>query len=410
MPEIALPQNTLVSDDSFLGDFINSLPPLTQAPPDPEKKRQPEPEPKKEFDDGTTRPNPTDKVEPKPGAVAEPKPADKTPDPRTEELPAVAPKNQKEWEAWKTKRKASEDQLRTELTTRETRLKEVETKLAEATAKASAKPAVDPELKNQLEAANKRIEELDKALILSNVEQHPKFKAHYDGRVNDQIATAKEIVGAELADRTEKILKMPDGEWKQAKLDELRTELSEGQREDLAVVRGELKKIAKDKSDAIKASFADKEKESADQASAAQRGEAELISKVDQAVAAAEDPKTGFVFYQKKDGDEDWNKGVDRRKAAVRELLTAKNIDPRIIAKSAFFAVAVPDIIARWTTDMKTLTAERDTLVEQVKKLTAAQPAKGGTTSPGDGGRTKPNPKATPGDHMDRLISTMMKE
>lgn len=393
---------TAAIDSSFLNDWVDSMPPLTDKP-----------ETKKEANDGAPRPKPADSVEPgdagtaAPAAKPEPepeaaKPETKAAEPGDDKRPA----SQKDWDAYKAKHSGIEKQLREEAAAHQTRLKELEGKLAEVETKAAAKPVVDPEIKSQLDAALKRNEELTKRITVLDVTQHPDFVAHFAGKTTTQVELAKRIVGAELAGEVEKIIAMPDSEYKASKLDDLLSGLNQRQTAQLGGVLNRIEEINDEKQAAIKDAQALKEKEAANQGAVAQRAETELHAKVEQAIAAAKDPANGFSFYQPREGDEEWNQGVKRREATVRELMTSKNVSPEIIARSAFFAVAAPDILKAWDRDVKALVAERDNLHEQVKKLTAAQPGAGA----GRGGATgeaarKPKPNATPGDHLNDWIA-----
>ena len=82
----------------------------------------------------------------------------------------------------------------------------------------------------------------------------------------------------------------------------------------------------------------------------------------------ANETKSNFMF-QKRDGDEAWNKEVQQRIDFAKNLLFNEK-DPNRIAKAAFFASGFPSVVQ--------YALERDKRIEQleqqVKDLTAATP------------------------------------
>jgi hypothetical protein len=89
-------------------------------------------------------------------------------------------------------------------------------------------------------------------------------------------------------------------------------------------------------------------------------------------VSAAQNPKDkdGSFIFQKIDGNDEWNKGVDERIAYAKSLLFG-NHAPEVLMKRALDAAALPAVTKAYQGSLARI-AE---LESQVKGLSTAQPA-----------------------------------
>lgn len=333
----------------------------------------------------------------KPDASSEQPAADKTAD-----KPAEAdadddkwPRNSKDWEKFRTKHQAREEKLRSEVEAERTRAKQLETQLAEAKKTPLKNAATDSELKAQLDAAVKRNDELTKRITVLDVTQHPDFQAHFDQKTSAQLELAKRIVGPDLAADAEKLLKMPDSDYKTIQMEEFVGGLGDLQKTRFGGILNELERIAQEKQSEIEKATVEKTKVLQGEGERAEKARIAIEQQVEQAIAITADKEKGMKFYQMRDGDDEWNKGVTARQAAVRSLLTAKpgTIPPEQIAEAVFNSVAFPDMLKEWDAQVKALVAERDKYAAQVKTLSAAKPGapRGGTPNPGAPNAEQPN-------------------
>ena len=385
MAEILNPPQPKFTPRSGASDFVSSLPklgvddaalaaiaPIEQDPPAP-------PEPK---------PTPTT-VEPKPAVVP----------PVEDKMPRSA----KDWDAYRAANKKRLDEKDAELQKVQARIQELESK--------PNPTAVD---ETRLKALEQEKEELSEKLRIVDVTQHPKFKAYYDGKTNAQIELAKRIVGTDKSEAIAKLLAQPDSEFRQERLETLLAQLSPIQQSRVGAVMNSLVEIDNDRAAQIEKSKTDfvavqeQQKKSAEtqQADAMKKAET-LFSNI---VSTAQNPKDkeGLFIYQKQDGNEEWNKGVDERLAAAKSMLFGKH-PPEALMKYALHAAALPGLTKAYQGSL----ARISELEAQVKGLETAQPTlrhreggEGGEKGAGGSEKKKSNFLNGRGDAADWIKST----
>ena len=203
-PTVVNPPAPKYTPRSSAADFLENVfkPEMATPEPAPEVKTEP-------------LPNPVMPPEVRPAvAPTEPKAAPTAPAAPVE---VKIPKNQKDWEAYKVAEKARLAEKESEI--------EKWKKEAEEARKAPPVSTVtddDP----RIVSTKKERDELSEKLRLVDITSHPKFKAYYDGKVNAQIDMAKQIVGADNSEAIATLLKLPDNEYRQGKIEELVSTLS----------------------------------------------------------------------------------------------------------------------------------------------------------------------------------------
>lgn len=201
-----VPLNTL--GDKFKA-FMKTGEPIKPAEPPAKLPAQPHaPEPSKPDEPKSAVP----KLEPKEAPVIPEKPAEiskteKTSEERKTKLPH---ENFKQLEA-------ARDDFKNKWETSDKRLKDLERQLQEA---ASAK---SPEL----EASQARVKELESFFHQFELERDPEFKKAFDKRIEVAIMEAKDAVGTQHAEKLDKILRAPPGEWRNERIKEMAAELTD---------------------------------------------------------------------------------------------------------------------------------------------------------------------------------------
>ena len=248
----------------------------------------------------------------------------------------------------------------------------------------------------EYKALVKERDEYSERLRMVEVTQHPKFKAHFDGRVNEQIALAKSIVGDGKADEVAKILSLPNGEWRNQQLRNFVSELDVYDQSRLGAVVNALSVIDAQKEAAIneaKTSYAaltESQKRAAEQAKLQQQSSIQKL--IDDGIKGITDSTKGNPVFQKRDGDDKWNAAVEKRIETVKGLLTGE-VSPQDIFKTAVNAVAYHQVLS----DMQEMKTENDSLKKQIEKLTAAQPSITPAGRGGNGNGPAPKMPVKPG-------------
>jgi hypothetical protein len=356
----------------------------------PEKPAAPEPDPaaKAEAEKQAATKAAEDKVGADAKAKADAEAAAKGSDEIDQEK---MPRSTTDWEKYKGKYKGRTDELKKEIASRDTALKEAQSKLAEVEAKLTEKPAADPDLTDKLDRAVKLNKELSDRIAVLDVTKDPRFETYFNQKTDEVITEAKGIVGADKAEAIEKLLKMPDNEYRKAQIEAFMADLDtdDGTKTDLRVVIRDLRKINLEREGEIKKANEHKDKIIAERTQKGQQAKAQYEAAFDSEFAKAQDPKTGFAVYQKRtgEGSETWNAGVDKRKEGAKALLFSNSIPPSVTAKAALDAMALPVLLAAYQSDITSWKEEKARLETQVKELSAAQPGGGsGGGSPKDGG------------------------
>lgn len=276
------------------------------------------------------------------------------------------PRTAKDWDAFKSARKQKEEVLTKEKETLATELanvrKEIET---------LRKQGPSPEL----DSLRKERDELDDRLKLVAVENHPKFKAYFENKTNAQIELAKRIVGPEKSDRVVEILKMTDSPYKNERMNELVLELNQMEVSRIGGVVNELAKLGQERESEIanaRQSYETMQKQQVEQSRAlTDRQRQELAKGFDALVGQAREIKHSANVFQPREGDADWNKGVEERIAQAREIAFGANTKPEDLMRASLAYAALPKLMELGQAQEAELTSLR----EQVKKLSAAGPA-----------------------------------
>lgn len=398
LPEIDPQQGA--PDISFEGSRDAKPPAAAPAPP-----------PKKEEEE----------AEPAPEPAAAPKPAPEAKAPaKAPEKPAAAPEKAKEtteeeekwprsaqdWEKFKRKRAERESALRKEISEREAKIADFQTKLKEAEEAKAAAAAKEPEgpppeLQKEIERLKKENEEYSKVIAVTEVTSHPKFKAYFERKVNEQLDIAKEIVGGEKAEEVAKLLTSPPSEFRTAKIEEIFNDLAPLQQIQFGPVLNALRLIDREREDAIAKAKEDQTKiagERAEKQKAARTAGQKVFADV---VKTMQDPKEGSPVYQFRktaDGQEDtdWNNGVKERIKLAESLLFGDGkMTQQELVRHTMNAAAFPTLLKAYQADVAEKDGQIEKLQAQVKALSAAQPVTGKSTeaAPGSDNSQPPSPK-----------------
>lgn len=300
---------------------------------------------------------------------------------------AAAPKTNKEWDKWRQGRKEKETALRTEIQTRDTQLQELQTKLAEAEQKASASAELPPETQERLKALEAENKELHQRFMETEVTADPKFAAYFKNKFDSAIKMAKQAVGQERAEQVEKIMKLQDPEFKQAKIEEFLSELESDYQKGLvtnAVSR--YAEIEEEREQEIGKAKSLREQKQAQDSTRQEQAVKVRDDLFNRTLKAKQDPKTGFAPFQLKDGDNAWNQGVAKRVEYAKALLTGEGVKPDAIVEAVFQAASLGPVLQAYQHDLQQWKTEREGLQAKIDDLAKGLPA-GGESLEGEDAR-----------------------
>lgn len=317
----------------------------------------------------------------KPAETAKSSPAAKQGEPQLEEGEKW-PRTAKDWDAFKKARKEREDVLSKERDELKKRLSELEPEYKALKEK--------PQLPADYEQLKKERDAYDEQLKLLNVERHPKFKAYYEGKTNTVIESAKRIVGKDKANDVERILKMPDGDFKDTQLEELISDLSPIKQSQVGAAINELSRIESERQGEIANAKANYEKVMADQQGQAQSAYKQAEQLVDSVIKELSEGDKAMPFLQSRKDDENWNKDVQQRLELTKRISLGGTKDPKDFVKIIANGLGLPVVLTQLDTALSRI-AE---LEAQNASLSAAQPKTGeGAGAAPSGDLTEEMPK-----------------
>lgn len=216
-------------------------------------------------------------------------------------------------------------------------------------------------------------QELFNQLRMANVERLPQFRDYFNNLYGEQITMAKEIVGKEKEELVSQLLKSDKSAGRTQQFRELCAELDPFDANRLANVVSAYDAITAKRAQAIKVEadnyekFQASEKLKTENTTKERKAAAEKL--FSDMVTSVADKEKGMYVFQKQDGKDDWNKGVDDRVAYAKSLLFGEH-KPEVMLQAAFNAAALPALIQASIADKNRIKE----LEEQVKGMTAAQP------------------------------------
>lgn len=169
------------------------------------------------------------------------------------------------------------------------------------------------------------------------VEGDPNFNKGYAERVGQINDGLKGLIPPEIHAKASQLFNLPDSEWKTRQLDELMSELSPAQQMKVMRADERVQEVLAERQSKINRSHEtlgqlaeSRQKQMAEQQAAMEKAFEDVAGKV-----TKENP-----LFQKKDGDEEWNAGVDERLNVAREVYRGK-LKPEEFASWALSASSI---------------------------------------------------------------------
>jgi hypothetical protein len=306
-------------------------------------------------------------------APAAPAPAAPPAEPIEERLPRSA----KEWKTFTSARKLKESEYEKTITARDQTIKDLEAKIGGQT--------LPPEIQTQLDSLKKENDEYSKQLRLVAVTSHPRFKSHFESRINSTLANLKSCVPADQLENVSRLIQSPDGEAKEQALEAMMSGMTTLQQGRLVGVINSLGAIQAERDGEITRARQDYDQMMSQAKTEREQKATAFNKRLGDTVKAMQDSTTGRPEYQLRPGETEWNATVTKRLEAGRALITG-SLPPDVMFKAAFDAAAYNDVL----TSYKAALGELDKVKKQLTAMTAANPRV-------EGQRRSEGPGASPG-------------
>lgn len=268
-----------------------------------------------------------------------------------------------------------------EVAERESAIAALKKETSELQAKLKTLPAEDPEkpiLKSQIEELRGQVKEFSEQLYSAARERHPEFVAKYDKKIEAAMKLADTVSGREIS----KLLQLPEGEYRDEKLQEIFDDLPELKRSRLGPILNDIDVLRSQRASELSTSREEFEamvkKHQLDTTAAQEKKAKEELAMVESMWADAQAKR---ATLKPRDGDEAFNKALMDRINAAREVMLGK-ADPETVINTMLNA-AEKDI---YQSEAESLREEVRQLKEQISTVKGAAPrlAEPGTQK-GDG-------------------------
>lgn len=247
--------------------------------------------------------------------------------------------------------------------------------------KLKLKPALDPEIQSRIEKTEKERDDLSTRLERSNIEQHPKFQAHFNARFEQVIAAAKSAAG-EKSDQVLAVLEAPPSKWRKSAIGEITEGMEEVDKLQLIVAINEYDKVRAEKSQLLANSKTEMEK--LRQVEAQERAEQQKQSTTLREARYAEVLKAAREVdaFKTIEGNAEHNAVVAANEAALRKFITQDGLTFEEYANAPIQAAEAK----RLKVIVDSLTKERDELKKAVAEYQGTNPAARGAQPASNGG------------------------
>lgn len=243
--------------------------------------------------------------------------------------------------------------------------------------KLRTKPEVPKDFQEQFEATKKERDEYSALVERLNIENHPKFKAHFEPRFKAALDAAIEAAGKERGIET--ILEAPKGPWRKKAIAEVLEAIGDDEVAKLSLMTAVQRydDIRSERNQHLENSKSEAKLLRETEAKEREAREKKNKEDLNRAIATAMERASKFDAFKEIDGNEDHNKTVEANKEAVRKFLSGEAgrddyMDAPIQAAEA----------KRLRVELERVEKERDEALAAVKELRGAGPATRGSSSP----------------------------
>lgn len=227
--------------------------------------------------------------------------------------------------------------------------------------------------KEEVESLKQLVTDYEQRLIVTNIERHPQFQAHYEGRTNALIDTAKQVAGEKVA----AILRLPEGEHRTALLRDAYAELDPVSQSQVGSILVQINTLNRERSQELansKQSFQALQARQQEQ----QKAQTEQSKRVlEDTITRWSDPEKGSPLLRAAEGDKEGAERAEKIKNQARATF-AGELDTPSMAKAALWAAKGPELAK----NLKAAVAENQSLRQQIAELSKAKPSlNGGPTN-----------------------------
>lgn len=280
----------------------------------------------------------------------------------------LSEKGKASWRIWKDGEKKKYSEL-------ETKYKALNSEVE--TYKKNPQTKVEIKAPNDYEDIKKREAEYSDRLKLLDLQNHPQFKQHFETKYSAVFDTVK-MLGGKDGDKLVDLLKQPESDLRTQRLEEVFATISPLYQSQLGAALLEYKKVEAEKSNELAkgkenyAKFINMQQEN--QRKLQEQAQAKMDAEFEKQLQAA---RKDLPIFQKKDGDDTWNRQVDSFEKQARDIYTG-NLPLPDLARASQWSAAAPLFLQ----DLNAKAEEIKNLNAEINRLKGAQPKPGAGVDP----------------------------
>lgn len=295
--------------------------------------------------------------------------ADRPVDTPPDQKPATADDVPREFPGSDKKRKAQWDKLHSFRDAAEQRAIASETKLKEMEGKLATVPKANPEADAQLLALQQERDKYAQLLEAVAAERSPRFQQQLQPRIASALELAKQAVGPESAERITQLLSMPDTDYRNTQLDSIISELTPMKAGKLNTAISQMDLLAAERQQ-MAANGQQLYKQWTQEAQERQRAQkAQVEAETAKTFQQEAEAWKGVSIFTPKENDTAHNAEVTKNIELAKSVFMG-GMDNQSLAKASFFAAYGQ----RAASTIKTISEENQALRSELAALQATKP------------------------------------
>lgn len=369
-PATPLPEGNAMSEIMAAMNEANAFKNGVPTQPDKPSEKPPAPALAPKTEPAKPAPSPTSLPDP----TAQPT-STETPKSDDDEPANLSPELKPNWKRLREEKKAAQ--------------KELETLRAEV-AKIKGNGHGSEEWLKEKETLVKEREDLLGRLQASAIERDPRFQAYFNGREKFFVEQAKKL-GGEQGPKLSAVLAMPDSDARSRALDEIMVELPISAQSRVGSLVNDIDRLRSEKDTELAKASETFTAMQQKQQNEHREFQARANNLMEETIKSWSDPAKGIPVFQKREGDEEWNKSVDLAIARSKHIYSGQmTIEEK--ARASLWAAAAPQLL----NELRARDKRISELEKSQTELKAAQPGSGSGQGQSDATPSEEKPDDMP--------------
>lgn len=237
---------------------------------------------------------------------------------------------------------------------------------------------------DDVKALKEQLNQYDSIIRKTALTKHPSWSKQYEEPIENAIKAAKMVVGSDLSEEVETLLRMPDNAVKQQRLETLFDDLSAFKANRLAQLVATIDEKNFEKQEALNA-WQETEKQYRTQEQQRENylfrhTQEQLATAAEDIIRRVSDPHQGVEAFMEVEGQPEWNQAVATRRSEIKKLIRP-DLSPHDLAELVMQSVAARtyrDLLIESHKENEKLSSQLNKIKATGPDYTQTTPSKGG--------------------------------